>query len=96
MYYQTGDVLYFKEKKLPAKTEIIKTDLFHKGDNHHHRVRGDFEIHKKDGEMYLVCNSECELYHEEHTSIKCEAGIYRKQIVMEYDHLLKESRMVID
>ena len=44
----------------------------------------------------LECKDECELFHEEHHCIKIEPGIYRKQIVVEYDHLLEESSQVID
>lgn len=95
-YYQTGDVLYIKTKSVPKGADEIKTDLFHKGENHNHRVRGDFSIYKKDDEMFLECRGECDLFHEEHSTIKTESGVYQKRIVQEYDHILEESRAVID
>lgn len=95
-FYQTGDVLYIKTETLPEGCVSVAGDIFHQGENHCHRVRGDFEMLSKEPEMYLVCKSECELYHDEHHTIKAEPGIYKKRIVLEYDHLLEESRQVID
>lgn len=95
-FYQTGDVLYIKENELPKNAIEIKTDIFHKGENHTHKVRGDFSIHESGSDLFLECRSECELYHDEHHTIKAEPGIYKKGIVLEYDHLLEESRQVID
>lgn len=96
IYYQTGDVLYIKTEKLPDVVEKVNGDLFHKGDNHNHKVRGNFNIYKTDYGMFLECLEECELFHEEHHTIKADPGIYKKRIVMEYDHLLEESRQVFD
>lgn len=96
MYYQTGDVLYIKTESVPKNSLEIKTDLFHKGDNHHHKVRGDFSIFQKGEDMFLECRGTCELYHEEHSTIFADPGIYKKRIVQEYDHLTEESRAVID
>lgn len=95
MYLQTGDVLYFKSE-LPKKAEKLETDIFHKGENHTHKVRGNFNIYKLDDDLFLECIDDCELYHEEHHSIVAKAGVYKKRIVVEYDHLLEESRAVID
>lgn len=95
-YYQTGDVLYIKMDRLPEKTELVTGDLFHKGENHSHRVRGDFAIHQAGDDMFLECKGECDLFHEEHHTIKAKPGIYQKRIVVEYDHVLEESRKVID
>lgn len=95
-YLQTGDILYFKIESLPKNVDELKTDLFHKGENHSHRVRGDFSIYKSGDDMYLECRGVCELFHEEHTVIKADPGIYKKRVVLEYDHILEESREVID
>lgn len=96
MYLQTGDVLYVKQNELPNGVTESKTDLFHKGDNHSHRVKGDFSIYEAGGDVFLECRNECELFHEEHSTIKIVPGVYKKRIVMEFDHLLEESRQVID
>lgn len=95
-YYQTGDVLYVKVESVPKTAEKLQTDLFHKGENHHHKVRGEFEIFKQDDEMFLKCDQQCELFHEEHSTVTIPAGAYQKRIVMEYDHIREESRKVID
>lgn len=96
LYFQTGDVLYFKINELPKDLIELKTDLFHKGDNHSHKVKGEFSILQSGDNMFLECKSDCELYHEEHKSIMIPVGIYKKGIVIEYDHLTEESRKVID
>ncbi len=96
MYLQTGDVLYFKIDSIPNDAIKLETDLFHKGDNHNHKVRGKFNILQHNDDLYLECLEDCELYHEEHSSVVAKQGIYKKAIVVEYDHLLEESRRVID
>lgn len=95
-FYQTGDVLYIKTKKLPKEAKELKTDLFHKGENHQHKVRGDFSIYDSNEGTFLECKGPCDLYHEEHSTIVAEPGIYQKRIVVEFDHLLEESRQVVD
>lgn len=95
-YYQTGDVLYIKTTLLPKDLLELKTNLFHKGENHSHLVKGDFAIYQNGEEMFLHCKSECELFHEEHQTITIEQGFYQKRIVMEYDHIKEESRKIID
>jgi hypothetical protein len=95
-YYQTGDVLYIKESKIPKGAKALKTNLFHKGENHEHLVRGEFTIYEHGDDLYLKCKSDCELYHDEHHTILAKPGIYKKRIVKEYDHLLEEARNVID
>lgn len=95
-YFQQGDVLLKMRKEMPDEYNEIKSDLLHKGQNHHHRLRGKFKLYaNKDGKIYLQCK-EAELYHEEHNTIKIPEGIYEKDIVKEYDHWLEESREVID
>lgn len=93
-YYQQGDVL-LKECKKPTKVEIQKTDLLWKGQNHHHRLRGNFKI-AKNGEDVFVHSKGCEIFHEEHKSFPIPEGFYQLRIVEEYDHFLEESRRVID
>lgn len=96
MYIQQGDVLLKMQEKFPKTFKVLKTNLIHKGDNHHHKIRGDFEIYETESEMFLLCKDKCELFHEEHKTIEIPEGLYKKKIVLEYDHLLEESRMVID
>lgn len=94
-YYQQGDVL-LKETSKPENIEIIETDLLHKGQAHHHRIRGKFKIGvNKNGEIF-VHSKGSELFHEEHNTIKIPEGFYKLDLVLEYDHFLEESRVVID
>jgi hypothetical protein len=75
--------------------EKLKTDLLFRGRNHHHRIRGKFQIAKKADDIF-VHSKGAELFHEEHKTIPLEEGFYKLNIVVEYDHLLEESRRVID
>jgi hypothetical protein len=94
-YYQQGDVLL---KKLLAKPTVdvkLKTDLLHKGQAHHHRLRGKFKIATQ-GNVRYVHSKGAELYHEEHQTIFIPEGFYVLDLVREYDHFLEESRIVVD
>lgn len=94
-YLQQGDVLLKMRDKVPCELSEIKTDLIHKGQNHHHRMRGNFKVYGNADKMFIEVK-DAELYHEEHKTIKVSPGIYEKDIVREYDHWLEESRKVID
>lgn len=94
-YFQQGDVL-LKSCEKPNDIEILETDLLHKGQAHHHRMRGKFKIaQSKDGSRYLHSKGS-ELFHEEHKTIEIPEGFYKMDLVREYDHFLEESRIVID
>jgi hypothetical protein len=93
-YIQHGDVLLFECDK-PKNVEIVKTDVFYQGLNHQHKVRGKFRIAKSNGETFIHSKG-CEIYHDEHHTIKIPEGFWNLKIVKEYDHLLEESRQVID
>lgn len=93
--YQQGDVL-LKPSTIPVNTLKLETDLVHKGENHHHRMRGDFDLLQDGEELLIDCKEDCELFHEEHKTLVIPKGTYRKSIVMEYDHIMEESRWVID
>jgi hypothetical protein len=94
MYIQHGDVLLFKCDK-PKNIEKLKTDVFFQGMNHQHRLRGDFMI-GKDGDDTYIHSKGCEAFHDEHHAIALPEGFFKLRIVKEYDHLLEESRQVID
>jgi hypothetical protein len=95
MYIQQGDVL-LKQCEKPSGIKIDKTDLLWKGQNHHHRLRGKFRIAKDAKGDVFVHSKGAELFHEEHKTLSVHPGFYRLGIVQEYDHLLEESRAVID
>lgn len=96
-YFQTGDLLFF-EDTLPAELEEIKTGIILHSDatNHTHKVHGGKLFKKNDGTMFISTSDMAILKHEEHKDLLLPAGNYRVQIVREYDHLLEESRNVID
>lgn len=93
-YYQHGDVLLF-EDTFPKSAKTQKTNIFYKGMNHEHKVRGKFRILKTKENTYIESKG-CYVFHDEHEEIKLPKGVFRLQIVKEYDHLLEESRQVID
>lgn len=98
MYFQTGDVLYFKSDVtlVPKDFKKIKSNLIHQGQNHQHIIKGDFNLFVKDNEMFIQANKQCSLEHGEHKPIKLPKGLYKKKVVVEFDHFLNESREVID
>ena len=52
MYFQAGDTLLFECEK-PKDIEIQKTDVFFKGANHLHRLRGNFAIGKHGDQIFI-------------------------------------------
>ena len=98
MYVQQGDVLLTRCGLTGddlTGSDTVKGDLLFAGDQHHHRLRGDFEITKKGPETFVRSNG-CELFHEEHKALTIPAGIYKLSFVQEYSHFDEESRQVVD
>ncbi len=97
MYNQQGDVLMFKVDSKPKGLKKVKSNLVHKGNSHNHTLTGNFRLYEtKELGIFIVANENCKLVHPEHKTIKLSKGIYKKEIVLEYDHFLEESRQVID
>jgi hypothetical protein len=96
MYFQTGDVLYKKQDKLPKGLKKIKGNLIHEGRDHHHLIKGKFELLTLGGDLFIKVKETCQLTHPEHKTVDLPPGIYKKMIVMEYDHMAEESRQVQD
>jgi hypothetical protein len=96
VYFQQGDCL-LKKTKFPADgLTVVPGNILFKGQQHHHRVRGDFEMYDASGVRYLRVAGKTELFHEEHKTVFLPKGDYRLDFVQEYDHFLEESRQVID
>lgn len=95
-YYQTGDVLYFKIESIPKAAKKTKGNLIHQGRDHHHLIEGKFEILSLNDDMFINVKAKSRLTHPEHKTIEIPKGLYKKGIVVEYDHFLEESRRVID
>jgi hypothetical protein len=96
MYLQTGDVLYKQVDKLPKKLKKLKGNLIHQGRDHHHLIEGKFQLHEGDEGFFIETKGMCSLTHPEHKTLMLEKGLYKKEIVQEYDHWTEESRAVID
>jgi hypothetical protein len=95
-YVQQGDCLLLNEK-LPKKLKAVAGDLLHKGQNHHHRLKGGaFKIMTDGKTRFVKVSRQTKLVHEEHGAIALPKGEYRLGIVVEYDHHLEESRQVVD
>lgn len=95
-YFQTGDVLYFQAEGVPPTAKAIKGNLIHKGQTHEHLIEGEFELLIDGEDLFIRASEPCRLTHGEHKAIELPAGVYKKRVVMEYDHWLEESRQVID
>ena len=97
IFYQTGDLLYFKETKLP-KGKIVKNGvlLASPTTGHAHVVRGGEVRKSADGTLWIKVPKKATLHHEEHKEVELKKGFYRVQHVQEYDHFTEESRNVID
>lgn len=96
-YRQQGDVLLKLTNEFPKGLKATKGDLLHKGQNHHHRLKGGaFRILGDATAKFLEVKKATKLVHEEHKPIAVPVGKYVIGIVMEYDHWSEESRQVID
>lgn len=95
-YFQTGDILYKTTDLLPKDAEEISGNIIHKGNDHLHSIEGDYQLYLLGNEMFILAKDTCNLNHEEHKTIKLPKGLYKKEIVLEYDHWLEESRNIID
>lgn len=95
-YFQTGDVLYKKCKSIPKGFEQVKTNLIHQGRDHPHTIEGVFGLFVNKDDMFIEAVEPCLLKHPEHKDVTLPVGIWKKGVVVEYDHLIEESRAVID
>ena len=98
MLLQQGDVLIKSTKEIKGKK--LKHLTLAKGEatGHHHTItKGDAELYKHDGTLFLRVNSdEAELTHQEHNTITIPKGDYEIGVVREYDHFSEEARNVKD
>ena len=54
------------------------------------------EVKYKDGKSSNVNSKLPKIYHEEHNPISVPPGVYKIDIVQEYDHLMDDTRRVVD
>lgn len=100
-----GDVLIKTTKgfKVPKDTKLKSMKLVHKGANHDHFIsKGEVKISAEiDGKRFMKVTKDSVISHgrgksSEHASKTIPKGDYWIEIQTEYDHLLEESRKVID
>ena len=97
IYIQQGDVLLKQEQFATKGMKKVAGTLVHKGQQHHHRLTGGKVQMYTDGkDKFLVVSKAAKFTHEEHKTLSVPKGKYKVGIVVEYDHLLEESRQVID
>ncbi len=96
-YLQQGDCLLKTIDDFPANWKLLKTDLLHKGQSNHHRLKGGrFRIVTDGEKIFVKVLAATKLTHEEHKPISLKKGYYALEIVNEYDHFSEESRQVVD
>lgn len=101
--------LFIKEhKEIPDDAIELNTNLVLNGQTNSHALYGgEFKIYEKDGVKFIRVLKETTLdhvkdhkqlnaEHAEHHAQIIEVGDYFLDQVLEYDHLLEESRAIID
>jgi len=104
MYYQQGDVIMERVRKIPleAKEVTRKDGVLVEGEvtGHAHRIADIWanliEMRENDGILYVKAKKPVDIVHEEHKTVTLPKGIYRIRRVKEYDHFLEEARKVQD
>lgn len=97
MMYQQGDVLIKKVSGVKGKKLSHRVLAEGESTGHKHVVTiGDGDLYEDNGVLYLHCETECTVTHEEHGPVTIPAGDYEIGIVREYDHFAEEARNVAD
>ncbi len=103
---QQGDVLLFKEEKLPTGMKKMKAEngrlIFAKGEatGHHHSVAVDEGVtlwKDKNGTLWASVEADkATIIHQEHKPVTVKKGNYRVGLVREVDPFAEEIRKVKD
>lgn len=96
MYFQAGDLILKKCDSIPSGSKKIISSIIHKGLNHTHGIKGKYEMFENGADIYVNVKEKTMLTHQEHKDIELNKGLYKKEIVKEYDHWTEEAREVID
>lgn len=99
MYYQQGDVLLKKvsevEKNIKSSKKVSEVVLAEGEVTGHSHILSGTDLLVLEDDMIDV-QSPSKIVHEEHSSFTIDPGLYKKQIVREYDHFEEEARQVRD
>ena len=98
MKFQQGDVLFHSVDEIPAngkKHDMVLAEGEATG--HYHKVTSDnANVVEIDGTLFVDCDGEITIEHDEHKAITLPAGKWKVSQVREYDHLKEEARVVAD
>jgi len=102
MFYQQGDVLIRPISTMPTNGKPVERRqrgyVLADGEStgHAHVIEDEIKMIESDGVLYIGCESDVIVKHEEHASVTIPAGNYQIGIVQEYDHFAEEARNVRD
>lgn len=97
-YFQHGDII-LKEHG-PVKGNALKQSFLFQSSptaNKHYCSGGSFKYLETDKkELFLEVKKATQLKHVEHKPIKVPKGVYKIEIVNEFDHWKEETKKVVD
>ena len=102
MKIQQGDVIIKKCSKIPASAKRVKRSIrgfvLAEGEatGHAHVIIDNVEVYEADGVLYLKNSEQVSVRHEEHKPVTLSPGIWKVEIVKEYDPFKEEARKVMD
>lgn len=99
-YYEQGDVLLFPIESLPEGLKKQEDRVLQYGErtNHKHQFHDTCVVvySAEDGTRYVNVPKDSPLTHEEHNPVMVPNGLYRMDLVREYDYDRNEVTRVVD
>lgn len=98
-WFQQGDVLIKPVRKVPRMAKRLKMSILAQGEasGHHHSASGEnVTTWIAQGMIFLDAPNGAKVCHEEHLPIEVPPGVYKIEIVREYDHFSDEVHEVLD
>lgn len=105
MYNQQGDVLLKKIDSLPKKRNFKKTKsskvILAEGEQtgHNHLLLSPLSpvsVYENNGEVFVEVLKPSKVIHQEHNEQEINPGIYKIEIINEYNHFEEETHKVLD
>ena len=99
---QQGDVVLIRVDCLPDGVKNKEGYTLAEGEvtGHSHRITeldtNLCDLFEKDGVLYVKAKESVSLIHQEHKAVEIPTGVWKVNIVKEFDHFLEESRNVQD
>ena len=84
MFYRHGELELVSVAKVEGKK--VNHNVLAEGEatGHKHEVIGDAQLYEDNGVLYLHADSEVELIHPDHDTVKLPKGDYRVDVQKEY------------